>query len=134
MLKVGGYHYHNSSLCHSVIIIMTIICTCAIFKYSQRYEDCTGRCYLRNATWYGLSCTSSNSWENIKPIIILVFYPVLKLNFCREEGEPVFEHVYASVSKSWLCKLATKKFAECMYSLNISFLHTACSLRFGYAL
>jgi len=28
--------------------------------------------------------------ENIKPIIILVFNPLLKLHFCREEGETVF--------------------------------------------
>jgi len=27
---------------------MTIVCTCASFKYSQQYKDCTGRCYFRN--------------------------------------------------------------------------------------
>jgi len=29
---------------------MTIICTCASFKYSKQYKDCTGRCYFRNTT------------------------------------------------------------------------------------
>jgi len=69
---------------------MTIICTCASFKYSQQDKECTGGCYFRNITYYGISCTSSNSWENINPIISLVFNPVLKLHFCREEGETVF--------------------------------------------